>query len=331
MNHDERREAIVDAALSTARRKGLGATTVRDVATTMGTSSGLIHHYFDSMDDVLAAAFEQAAEAELARASAAVTAQPDPGRQLDAFIESYVPAQSDWTMQLWLDAWAEAARRPALQEVSRRLNRAWQAIVRGIIERGVSSGVFRSDDVEAAAWRLLSVLDGLALQVVAHAALITRAEVVAWTKDAAAHELLTARAPSPVGSMTRIELVTIVVRDYDEAIHFFVETLGFELVEDVASLTGDGRTKRWVVVRPRDAITGLLLALADGDRQSSAVGNQTGGRVGFFVRVDDFEATYNRMLDAKVDFTETPRHESYGQVVVFRDIDGNLWDLLGPG
>lgn len=293
----------------------------------MGTSSGLIHHYFDSMDDVLAAAFEQAAEAELARASAAVTTQPDPGRQLDAFIESYVSAQSDWTMQLWLDAWAEAARRPALQEVSRRLNRAWQAIVREIIEGGISSGIFRSDDVEAAAWRLLSVLDGLALQVVAHAALITRAEVVAWTKAAAAHEL--ARTPSPVDSMTRIELITIVVRDYDEAIRFYVETLGFELVEDVASLTGDGRTKRWVVVRPQNATTGVLLALADGDRQSSAVGNQTAGRVGFFLRVDDFEATYERMLDAKVEFTERPRHESYGQVVVFRDIAGNLWDLLG--
>jgi AcrR family transcriptional regulator/catechol 2,3-dioxygenase-like lactoylglutathione lyase family enzyme len=328
MNHDERRQAIVEAALATARRKGLGATTVRDVAAAMGTSSGLIHHYFDSMDDVLAAAFEQAAEAELARASAAVTTQPDPARQLDAFIESYVPAQSDWTMQLWLDAWAEAARRPALQEVSRRLNRAWQAIVREIIEGGISSGIFRSDDVEAAAWRLLSVLDGLALQVVAHAALITRAEVVAWTKAAVAHEL--AGTPASVDVMARIELVTIVVRDYDEAIRFYVETLGFELVEDVASLTGDGRTKRWVVVRPRNATTGLLLALADGDRQSSAVGNQTGGRVGFFLRVDDFEATYNRMLDAKVEFTERPRHQAYGQVVVFRDSAGNLWDLLGP-
>ena len=119
LSPDDRRRAIVDATLSVARRQGLGATTVRDVAAEMGTSSGLIHHYFDSMDDVLAAAFEHAAGRDLSRARDRIAAQPDARRQLDAFIESYAPAQSDWTMQLWLDAWAEAARRPALQHVSR--------------------------------------------------------------------------------------------------------------------------------------------------------------------------------------------------------------------
>lgn len=193
---DDRRRTIVDAALAVARRQGLGATTVRDVAAEMGTSSGLIHHYFDSMDAVLAAAFEQAASGDLERARAAITADADPGRQLDAFIESYAPAQSDWTMQLWLDAWSEAARRPALQEVSRRLNREWQALVRGIVERGVAAGEFASDDPDAAAWRLLSVLDGLALQVVAHEALITRDDVVSWTRAAAARELA---APAATG------------------------------------------------------------------------------------------------------------------------------------
>ena len=189
LSPDDRRRTIVDAALAVARRQGLGATTVRDVAAEMGTSSGLIHHYFDSMDDVLAAAFEQAASGDLERAHAAITAGGDAREQLDAFIESYAPAQSDWTMQLWLDAWSEAARRPALQEVSRRLNREWQSLVRGIVERGVDTGEFTSDDPDAAAWRLLSVLDGLALQVVAHDALITRDDVVAWTRAAAAREL----------------------------------------------------------------------------------------------------------------------------------------------
>ena len=178
-----------------ARRKGLGATTVRDVATEMGTSSGLIHHYFESMDDVLATAFEQAAGVDLTAAREAITVELSAATQLDAFIESYAPAQSDWTMQLWLDAWAEASRRPALQRVSRRLNRDWQALVRGIIERGVASGEFATDDPDAAAWRLLSVLDGLALQVVAHDALITRNDVVAWTRAAAHREL---RSTSPM-------------------------------------------------------------------------------------------------------------------------------------
>lgn len=185
----ERRRAIVDAALAVARRQGLGATTVRDVAAEMGTSSGLIHHYFDSMDDVLAAAFEHAASGDLARARSAVAAEQDAPAALDAFIRSYAPAQSDWTMQLWLDAWAEAARRPALQHVSRRLNREWQALVRRIVEYGVESGAFATDDPDAAAWRLLSVLDGLALQVVAHDALISRDDVVEWTRTAAEREL----------------------------------------------------------------------------------------------------------------------------------------------
>lgn len=189
LSPDDRRRAILDATLAVARRQGLGGITVRDLGDEMGTSSGLIHHYFESMDAVLAAAFEQAASADIDRARTAITAGIDAAEQLDAFIESYAPAQSDWTMQLWLDAWSEAARRPALQEVSRRLNREWQGIVRDIIERGVAEGRFVSDEPDAAAWRLLSVLDGLALQVVAHDALITRDDVVAWTRAAAEREL----------------------------------------------------------------------------------------------------------------------------------------------
>ncbi len=131
-------------------------------------------------------------------------------------------------------------------------------------------------------------------------------------------------------SMGRLELVTIVVDDYDPAIEFFVGILGFELVEDSPSLTNDGRPKRWVVVRPRGAETGILLAQADGEQQELAVGNQAGGRVGFFLRVDDFDASYDRMLGAGVEFATEPRTEEYGRVVVFVDICGNRWDLLGP-
>jgi catechol 2,3-dioxygenase-like lactoylglutathione lyase family enzyme len=127
-----------------------------------------------------------------------------------------------------------------------------------------------------------------------------------------------------------ISLVSIVVRDYDAAIEFFVGTLGFELVEDTPSLTNDGRAKRWVVVRPPDTEMGLLLAQADGPTQAAVVGNQTGGRVGFFLRVDDFDATYDRMRTRGVEFLGEPRREPYGTVVVFRDVAGNKWDLLGP-
>ncbi|MGK5742025.1 VOC family protein [Micromonospora sp. URMC 103] len=128
----------------------------------------------------------------------------------------------------------------------------------------------------------------------------------------------------------QIDLATIVVAEYDPAIAFFTEVLGFELVEDEPSLTNDGRPKRWVVVRPPGAQTGLLLARADGNQQAAAIGNQVAGRVGFFLRVDDFDATYRRMVAADVEFVRPPRTEPYGQVAVFRDIAGNRWDLLGP-
>jgi catechol 2,3-dioxygenase-like lactoylglutathione lyase family enzyme len=127
-----------------------------------------------------------------------------------------------------------------------------------------------------------------------------------------------------------LHLVAIVVQEYDPAITFFVDVLGFELVEDSASLTNDGRAKRWVVVRPPGAETGILLARADGDQQAAIVGKQAAGRVGFFLRVDDFDATYGRMVAAGVEFVTAPRAESYGRVVVFVDIAGNRWDLLGP-
>lgn len=130
--------------------------------------------------------------------------------------------------------------------------------------------------------------------------------------------------------MSRIGLVTLVVDDYDEAISFFVDALGFELVEDSPSLTNDGRPKRWVVVRPPGGGTGLLLARADGDKQIARVGDQTGGRVGFFLEVDDFDAAYRRMLDAGVKVFDTPRDEPYGRFVVFEDLAGNRWDLIGP-
>jgi catechol 2,3-dioxygenase-like lactoylglutathione lyase family enzyme len=117
--------------------------------------------------------------------------------------------------------------------------------------------------------------------------------------------------------------------EYDPAIAFFTGVLGFDLVEDSPSLTNDGRPKRWVVVRPPGAQTGLLLARADGEQQSAAVGHQIAGRVGFFLRVDDFDDTYRRMTEAGVTFMRQPRAESYGRVAVFLDIAGNRWDLLG--
>ncbi len=127
-----------------------------------------------------------------------------------------------------------------------------------------------------------------------------------------------------------IDLVTLLVREYDPAIAFFVNVLAFQLVEDQPSLTNDGRPKRWVVVRPPGATTGILLARAEGERQRALVGDQFAGRVGLFLRVDDFDAAHARMVAAGVEFVSAPRAETYGHVAVFVDIEGNRWDLLGP-
>lgn len=128
-----------------------------------------------------------------------------------------------------------------------------------------------------------------------------------------------------------IEQFTIIVNDYDKAIEFFTGALGFDLVEDSPALTTNGgRPKRWVVVRPPGARTGILLARADGEHQAAAVGNQMAGRVGFFLRTDDFDTAYRRMTTAGVQFLTPTDPEPYGRVAVFLDIAGNKWDLLGP-
>ncbi|HUL79496.1 MAG TPA: VOC family protein [Vicinamibacteria bacterium] len=130
--------------------------------------------------------------------------------------------------------------------------------------------------------------------------------------------------------MTLLQHVALVVHDYDAAIRFFVDILGFELAEDSPAITTEGQPKRWVVVRPPGAQTGLLLARADGERQAAIVGRQHAGRVGFFLRVDDFAGYYDRMVAAGVEFVRAPRTEPYGRVAVFLDVAGNRWDLLGP-
>jgi catechol 2,3-dioxygenase-like lactoylglutathione lyase family enzyme len=129
--------------------------------------------------------------------------------------------------------------------------------------------------------------------------------------------------------MNRIALVTLVVADYDEAIRFYTDALGFRLVEDTPRPDGS----RWVVVEPAGTPaggTGLLLARAKNDPQRARVGDQTGGRVGLFLHTDDFAGAHARMRAAGVTFLEEPRHEPYGTVAVFQDLYGNRWDLLQP-
>ena len=124
----------------------------------------------------------------------------------------------------------------------------------------------------------------------------------------------------------RLALTALLVADYDPAIAFFTEAMGFALIEG----TPMGADKRWVVVAPPGtAGGGLLLARAAGDEQSAAVGRQGGGRVFLFLETDDFDRDHARMTAAGVRFLEAPRREAYGAVAVFEDISGNRWDLIG--
>ena len=124
----------------------------------------------------------------------------------------------------------------------------------------------------------------------------------------------------------RLALTALVVRDYDEAIGFYVNQLGFDLTHD----DDMGGGKRWVVVTPRGSQGGLLLAKAAGEVQAARVGDQTGGRVGFFLHTDDFARDHADWSAKGVRFVEGPRHEAYGSVAVFEDLYGNRWDLLQP-
>lgn len=122
--------------------------------------------------------------------------------------------------------------------------------------------------------------------------------------------------------------IALVVKDYDEAIHFYCDRMGFELKED----TPLSETKRWVVVQPKgEGNCSLLLAKAAGDEQQNRIGNQTGGRVFLFLYTDDFKRDYNKYRAKGIEFVREPKEEVYGTVAVFKDLYGNLWDLIEPG
>jgi AcrR family transcriptional regulator len=193
MSPDQRRAAIVAATRAVMARNGIAGTTVRDVAAELGTSSGLIHHYYVSMDELLAEAFEQAARADLVEVLDTIALGSTPVQRLAIFFDTYDrglrDGSGDFGMQIWLDAWAEASRRPALRRTSRRLNEEWQRALAGIIREGVDAGVMVCPDPDASAWRILSLLDGLVLQVVAHGDVVSREQADAWSRTAAESEL----------------------------------------------------------------------------------------------------------------------------------------------
>ena len=127
-----------------------------------------------------------------------------------------------------------------------------------------------------------------------------------------------------------LERAALLVSSYDEGIRFFVNALGFELLQDESGVDEFGKPRRWVVVAPPGGQASIVITEAKTDEDRSRIGSQVGGRVGFFLRVDDFNAQYSRMVEAGVRFVTQPRNEPYGRVAIFEDLSGNRWDLLGP-
>jgi AcrR family transcriptional regulator len=183
MTPETRRQAIVEAAHAVAVRKGLAATTVRDVAKEMDTSSGLIHHYFESMDQLLTIVFENVAVADLEATRAAMDRAESPTQRLSAYFAAFVDPRNDEVHQLWLDAWSAAGRNETLRETSRALNIEWQRLLSDAIRSGIETGEFEMVDAEEVSWKTLSLLDGLSLQLIAHPTVLERGVAASWAAN----------------------------------------------------------------------------------------------------------------------------------------------------
>ena len=189
MKPDDRRQAIIDATIAVATKKGLSATTVRDVALEMGTSSGLIHHYFESMDQLHSEVFSTVATADIDATRAKMELHDSATGQLAAYFAAFTDPDADEAFRFWLDAWSEAARNETIRRASREMNIQWQNLLAGVIEAGIESGEFVEVDVKAISWKALSLLDGLELQIVAHPTVLTRSDAARWAAESIEHDL----------------------------------------------------------------------------------------------------------------------------------------------
>jgi AcrR family transcriptional regulator len=188
MSASDRREALVAAAVRVIRAHGMLESSTRSVAAEAGVSTGLLHHYFDSYDDLMAAAFERVAAEDLQRARDVVGAYNTPTEQLDAIVTEFQPARDAWQFQWWMDAWSSSARHPAVRDIAAKLNAGWQQLIEEVLREGMQTGEFACPDPRASAWRLLAMLDGLTIQVVAQTDGPGRADVEKWSMEAARAE-----------------------------------------------------------------------------------------------------------------------------------------------
>lgn len=180
---------ILEATREVVLEQGFGGTRIQDVARRLHLSTALIHYHFSSKDDLLAETLRYVADTEIRRLEAAVAGEADALAQLARVVAAYIPGRGDTSWHLWIDAWGEALRNPRLRDISRELDQAWVALLERIIRAGVADRRFRCPDPHAAAWRITALMDGLALQVVLHRSLLSRARMIRYTREAIAAEL----------------------------------------------------------------------------------------------------------------------------------------------
>ncbi|MBO3748041.1 TetR family transcriptional regulator [Streptosporangiaceae bacterium NEAU-GS5] len=184
-----RREDLLRVACEVIAAKGFGHTRTVDIAEAAGVSQALLFYHFETKEKLFAAAFGYAAERDLDALTTLIKSAGDPLDKLRAMLRLYSPTGKSKSWALWIDAWAESMRNPALEEVSRALDVRWKDALAGILRSGAEAGVFRCADPEAAAWRLMSLIDGLTVQVTVHRRMISRARLFDLVRTAAATEL----------------------------------------------------------------------------------------------------------------------------------------------
>ena len=186
---EERRTEILETTCQVVVERGFGATRVADVASKLGISTGLIHYHFESKDQLLAEAFRYAAESDLKRLRAEVERPGSAIARLDRIFRLNTPVEAEPGWLMWIDAWGEALRSPALRTISQALDLQWKEALEAIIRHGVEQGEFTCHDPNGTAWRLAALLDGLGLQVTVHEGMLSRAQFVRWVRESACLEL----------------------------------------------------------------------------------------------------------------------------------------------
>jgi AcrR family transcriptional regulator len=184
-----RRDEILRAAVRELERRGFAHTRVADIAAELGISTALVFYHFDTKEALFAAAFADAAERDIRRLEAAVSADGPATVKLQAILRLYAPVGNASGWPLWIDAWAAALREPALRRVSRKLDVRWKNAVAAVITDGVTNGELTCPDPHGAAWRITAMLDGLAVQVTVHKGVVTRHELSSWVAGLTEREL----------------------------------------------------------------------------------------------------------------------------------------------